>query len=94
MSECDPFYAMCEGDAGAFYPDVCNTGEGGAGYTPPMTMWFHQRVQEVILFRQWIPRSTAAYVASWVAIFIMAVAVQGVKVRSTPKPAARLTPCP
>lgn len=40
----------------------------------------HQRVQEVILFVEWIPRTTAAYIGSWIAVFFMAVITQGLKV--------------
>ncbi len=88
MANCTAFYKMCSTkDAQSAFPTICDNGQGGSGgggsdpeYIPPMTMWFHQRVQEVILFVEWIPRTTAAYVGSWFAVFFISVTTQALKV--------------
>lgn len=82
MSDCQPFYSMCSGQAQQDLPELCGNSTNSQSI-PPMTMWYHQRVEEVILWKEWVPRSTAAYIASWFAIFVMAVAVQALKAMRT-----------
>ena len=81
MSACNTLYTMCSSNSvSEAFPDICQSSAATEGI-PPMTMWFHQRVQEVILFVEWIPRTTGAYIGSWIAVFFMAVVTQGLKVR-------------
>jgi hypothetical protein len=46
---------------------------------PPMTMWFHQRVPEVLLWRTWVPRTPAEYAGCIAALLSFGVASVALK---------------
>jgi copper transporter 1 len=65
MSQCATYQTWCSAasvDASYF----CDA--GSADLLPPMQMYFHQRLDDIVLFRSWIPRSGGAYAGTIIAI--------------------------
>jgi len=59
---------------------LCGAGGGvQATSLPPMRMWFHQRVPEVLLWRTWVPRTAAAYAGCVAALLAFGVASVALK---------------
>ena len=57
MAECASFFAFCSATGSAFDP-ICRTSPHK--YLPSMKMYFHQRVGDIILWREWIPSTKGA----------------------------------
>jgi copper transporter 1 len=53
MAECAAYHLWCA----ATQPDMRAYCEPSADALPPMTMWFHQRVEEVVLCLGWVTRT-------------------------------------
>jgi hypothetical protein len=89
MRQCAALDAMCAAErrrAGGGNSD--NTSDnspirelcgGQRDSLPPMQMWFHQRVSEVLLWRSWVPRTAAAYAGCVVALLSFGVASVALK---------------
>lgn len=67
MEMCDRFVTMCDA-AGDDLSHFCTNNLGT--YDPPMRMYFHTGVRDMILFRGWVPKSTGALVGSIVAVLL------------------------
>lgn len=53
MRQCAGYHQWCSA-VGDNMPVYCTI---TAQDLPPMTMWFHQRIDEIVLGLQWIPRT-------------------------------------
>ena len=53
MADCAEYHAFCA----ATTPDMGVYCAYASGDIPPMTMWFHQRLEEVVLALGWITRT-------------------------------------
>ncbi|GAB4817548.1 hypothetical protein N2152v2_004594 [Parachlorella kessleri] len=79
MADCTGFFEMCD-EAGATFTGLCGgSGSSSSGTLPPMRMYLHQGIRDIILFKSWVPEITAAYVGSCVAVLFTALAVQALK---------------
>lgn len=67
MSDCKAWKGYCNE-----IPDwgLCSF-ESNRDALPPMRMYFHTGIMDIILFREWVPRNQLGYFGSWVAIFFM-----------------------
>ena len=85
MSDCAQFYAMCEtsgdlGGGGETFAELCGSAAGGADAgLPPMRMWIHSGTRDILLFKEWVPETTAAYVGAVFGCLFAAVFVQWLK---------------
>jgi hypothetical protein len=70
MDECKEWKTMCTNTAASSWP-FCDFSTDDSAL-PPMRMWFHADIQEIILFKGWIPRTTLAFVGSWLAVALLA----------------------
>lgn len=78
MAQCAQFTAMCTADAGGeTFTTLC--GDDGSGGPPPMKMYLHAAMSEMILFRAWAPVTNGAYIGSCIAIIVLGVLVQALK---------------
>lgn len=96
MSQCTRFFSMCEA-AGETFVGICGTdGSTGTGF-PPMKMYLHASVSEIILLKEWVPRTTGPFIASCLAVMAMAVLVQALKawrlVKESRWAQERVAPC-
>ncbi|CAG9467178.1 unnamed protein product [Pedinophyceae sp. YPF-701] len=73
MANCQPFQAMCSQASSAF-PSVCGTERSSA--LPPMRMYFHASLRDIVLFRSWVPSSGGTYAATCFAILATGVIIQ------------------
>ena len=71
MSQCSAFKSMCS----ATDLDYCTTTT-----VPSMKMYFHNDIANYVLFRDWIPRTTAQYWGAWFACFFGAVLYESLQV--------------
>jgi copper transporter 1 len=67
MAQCASYQNWCNaaGVDASYYCDA-----GSLDLLPPMQMYFHQRIDDIVLFRSWIPRSGGAYAGTIIAILI------------------------
>eukprot|EP00029_Vermamoeba_vermiformis_P006662 TRINITY_DN267_c0_g1_i1.p1 TRINITY_DN267_c0_g1~~TRINITY_DN267_c0_g1_i1.p1 ORF type:complete len:355 (+),score=60.54 TRINITY_DN267_c0_g1_i1:122-1186(+) len=70
MDGCADWKIMCTNTAASTWP-FCSFATDDTSL-PPMRMWFHADVAEIILFKQWIPRNSLAFAGSWFAVVLMA----------------------
>lgn len=70
MDGCADWKMMCTNTAASTWP-FCDFSNDDTSL-PPMRMWFHADTQDIILVKQWIPRTSLAYAASWLAVALMA----------------------
>ena len=78
MAQCSGFFAMCN-EAGDTFNGICGRDGDGSAAFPPMKMYLHASVSEIILLKEWVPRSTGPFIASCLAIIAAAVLVQALK---------------
>lgn len=76
MQLCDNFDAMCAA-AGADLSYFCT--REGASYDPPMRMYFHTGIDDMILFRGWVPSSTGNYIASILVVLLAGIFVSALR---------------
>lgn len=55
----------------------CDPSYGNGGYLPPMKMYFHLGVRDIVLFKKWIPEERTQYVLSFFIIVIAGIVLQG-----------------
>ncbi|GFR47541.1 hypothetical protein Agub_g9263, partial [Astrephomene gubernaculifera] len=77
MAVCAGFWAFCNAAGAQDVAQWC--AEDDSKYLPSMLMYFHQRTQELLLWRQWRPRTQGQYVGSIIAIVAMGIAATGLK---------------
>ncbi|KAG2495075.1 hypothetical protein HYH03_006686 [Edaphochlamys debaryana] len=77
MAVCRTLWGFCDAAGPEDLREWC--AEDSSRYLPSMIMYFHQRVQELILWKEWRPMNTAQYAASIVAIVAMGVLATGLK---------------
>lgn len=76
MSGCDAFYNFCHATDNTF-KQLC--GEGPPQGLPPMKMWLHASIRDILLIKSWVPENGGAYAASCIAVIAAAVLVQALK---------------
>lgn len=76
MQQCSTFYSFCAATNNEI--PICS--HAYAHYLPSMKMYFHQRVDEIILWRAWIPKSNGAYAGSIIAVMFFGIVSQLLKV--------------
>ena len=79
MAQCSKLFQMCEGAAGETFKALCDGGEGGGSALPPMKMYMHSSISEIILFKEWVPTTGGAYAGALLCVLLAAVAVQALK---------------
>ncbi|GIL51170.1 hypothetical protein Vafri_7238 [Volvox africanus] len=77
MAACNGFWAFCEAAGPQDVAEWC--GEDDSKYLPSMLMYFHQRTQELLLWKEWRPRTQGQYLASVLIIILMGVVATGLK---------------
>jgi len=79
MSQCAGFSTMCSNSAveSTFY-SICDEDEDPSAL-PPMRMWMHTGITDILLFKEWIPANTAEYVGYCFLCIVAALIVQGLK---------------
>ncbi|GIL75290.1 hypothetical protein Vretimale_7983 [Volvox reticuliferus] len=77
MAACNGFWAFCEAAGPHDVAEWC--GEDDDKYLPSMLMYFHQRTQELLLWKEWRPRTQGQYLASVLVIVLMGVVATGLK---------------
>ncbi len=77
MAQCARFFEMCE-EAGSTFTDFCSASGGTAGSTglPPMMMYLHFGVTELVLLRGWVTSAGWTYALTCLAVAVAAVVVQ------------------
>eukprot|EP00899_Mesostigma_viride_P024477 jgi/Mesvir1/5213/Mv15343-RA.1 len=76
MPLCGRFLSFCN-VAGAQFPTLCDAGSYGG--LPPMKMYFHTTIREIILFREWVPGNRARYFGSCLAIILMGIVLTALR---------------
>lgn len=76
MQMCDNFDVMCAA-AGADLSYFCT--REGASYDPPMRMYFHTGIDDMILFRGWVPSSIGNYIASILVVLLAGIFVSALR---------------
>ena len=85
MSGCAEFYAMCstdgeDGGGGSTFSGLCGSAAGGSSDSlPPMRMWIHSGIEDILLFKEWVPRTDAAYAGACIGVLFAAIFVQWLK---------------
>lgn len=78
MSACAGYNSFCSATADTF-GGYCGPLATDV-FLPPMKMYFHQRLDELILWRTWRPASNGQYVGSIIAILLMGVVAQAARI--------------
>lgn len=77
MAGCNSFYSMCT-MIGSTFQSLCGY-ESSSEYLPPMKMWLHSSITDILLIKQWVPRNGGEYAASCLAVIAAAILVQAFK---------------
>ena len=80
MPQCDGFVRMCSSSAGTTFTELCGTGnDTSSSSLPPMKMWMHAGIRDILLFKEWIPENDGQYAGYCILCIVWAVLVQGLK---------------
>ncbi|KXZ49236.1 hypothetical protein GPECTOR_22g828 [Gonium pectorale] len=77
MAVCADFWAFC--NAAGVQDVAAWCAEDDSKYLPSMLMYFHQRTQELLLWKEWRPRTQGQYAGSVIAIVAVGVVATGLK---------------
>lgn len=77
MPQCSRFFSMCS-DASGTFTQICTAG-GSSDALPPMKMYMHASMREIILFKEWVPESDGGYIAACLGVIVTAIVVQALK---------------
>ncbi|KAG2443825.1 hypothetical protein HXX76_002168 [Chlamydomonas incerta] len=77
MAVCKDFWGFCNVAGAQDVAEWCE--EDDSKYLPSMLMYFHQRTQELLLWKEWRPMTEGQYAGSVIAILAMGVATTGLK---------------
>eukprot|EP01087_Luapelamoeba_hula_P014606 TRINITY_DN4314_c0_g1_i1.p1 TRINITY_DN4314_c0_g1~~TRINITY_DN4314_c0_g1_i1.p1 ORF type:complete len:396 (-),score=39.61 TRINITY_DN4314_c0_g1_i1:106-1293(-) len=76
MSQCGTWSALCD-KLGDDWP-IC--GGGGDGDSAPiMRMYFHNSLEDYVLFKSWVPRNYLEYFATLIVIMLAGIFYEGLK---------------
>lgn len=75
MAECGDFVRMCSASSDTF-KEICGT-DGNA--LPPMKMWMHSGIHDILLFKEWVPQDGGQYAGFLIMCIVGALFVQGLK---------------
>lgn len=76
MAGCSKFFSMCEA-TGESFSELCGSDDYQG--LPPMRMWIHAGITDIVLIKEWVPRNGAQYFGTLVACFFGALLVQALK---------------
>jgi hypothetical protein len=83
MQACSPLWALCDEAGGAALGEICAPATEST--LPPMKMWMHGGISDIILFKEWVPTTAGAYTGAIIAVIATGLLVQllrGVRVRT------------
>lgn len=69
MEQCGKWKTMCESIP--TWP-LCSS-DNNDDAPPIMRMYFHTGIKDYVLFKEWVPTSTAGYVGTWFVVFFMGI---------------------
>ena len=75
MAQCADFTRMCSAGSDTF-KQLCGT-DGTS--LPPMKMWMHAGINDILLFKEWVPQNGGEYAGYLIMCIVGAVFVQGLK---------------
>ncbi|MEW5300859.1 MAG: hypothetical protein WDW36_003758 [Sanguina aurantia] len=77
MRECAEYQSWCEavGPDFKYYCDSSGTGR----FLPSMLMYFHSRIEEVVLWRSWLPKTAGQYVGTFIAVLMFGIVSTAVR---------------
>jgi len=78
MSECEAWQEMC---APIQDWSLCSAQSGNN--IPPMRMYFHWGIMDYVLLQAWVPNSSLTYAATWIAVFVITVLFEVLKLVRT-----------
>eukprot|EP01118_Nematostelium_gracile_P014852 TRINITY_DN586_c0_g1_i1.p1 TRINITY_DN586_c0_g1~~TRINITY_DN586_c0_g1_i1.p1 ORF type:complete len:361 (-),score=68.75 TRINITY_DN586_c0_g1_i1:5-1018(-) len=64
-------------------PDWPICSKSSDSYQPEMRMYFHDGIQDYVLFKGWVPRKDWQYVLTWIAIAVLAFSFEAFKFMRT-----------
>lgn len=76
MSQCSTFFSFCD-EAGDTFYQFCSQQDPDA--LPPMKMYLHAAMRELILMKEWVPDSNGAYIGSCLAVIVAGIVVSYLK---------------
>lgn len=80
MAQCAGFFTMCSNSAveSTFYT-FCDEDKNDPTVLPPMKMWMHAGIYDILLFKEWVPKNAAEYAGYCIMCIVAALVVQGLK---------------
>lgn len=78
MSQCTIVNSWCSAVSGGM-DYYCKSGGGSSSGLPPMQMYFHQRFEDIVLWKAWIPRTQGQYVGTVFCILAFGVVSMALK---------------
>jgi hypothetical protein len=78
MVQCAAYNRLCA-VAASTYGVLCGSNTTSGETLPPMKMWLHTGITDILLIKSWVPQNDAQYAASCIAVIATAVLVQGLK---------------
>lgn len=81
MEGCQQFYSMCSvvSSDGESLNGLCKADTSSSDYLPPMRMWLHTGITDIVLIKEWVPTDGGYYFGTLVACFAAAVVCQYLK---------------
>lgn len=81
MEDCKQFYSMCSvvSSDGNTLNGLCAADVSSADYLPPMRMWLHTGITDIVLIKEWVPTDGGYYFGTLVACFAAALLCQYLK---------------
>jgi len=81
MADCKQFFSMCSvvSSDGDSLNGLCAADMNSDNYLPPMRMWLHTGITDIVLIKEWVPTDGGYYFGTLVACFAAAVLCQYLK---------------
>jgi len=89
MEGCRQFYSMCnvvrssesggDGATASTFNGLCEADSSSSDYLPPMRMWLHTGITDIVLIKEWVPTDGGYYFGTLVACFATALLCQYLK---------------
>ena len=90
MEGCRQFYSMCnvvrssesgggDGATASTFNGICEADSSSSDYLPPMRMWLHTGITDIVLIKEWVPTDGGYYFGTLVACFAAALLCQYLK---------------
>jgi copper transporter 1 len=80
MAQCAGFFTMCSNSAvESTFNTICDEDDNDPTVLPPMKMWMHAGIRDILLFKEWIPENGGEYAGYCILCIVAALVVQGLK---------------